>query len=1218
MVTRDGNIRANIPVKKEKPSTIKGKTGGKTLVAKPTSKVRSFVRRITVPLNDLKALSGRGFPSSASKVIDTLYKGGRGFNNVNAFSKGITATLNRLVRSQTGRYLGLSVNSLLPGQKNPLIRFATRKYVQPKMTKVLDKTQKAIFRRHGTRVTNEVYKQVTNVTAGPGQYFQTAQFMLGAYAKALAPRTAFSMNIGGEVVKFSPENLANSVWMLEKKIRPEKNVIARWDVTVGGSNPASVIADKAPYVMVANFGGFLFNPKNPDKPKPYAPTFFAERSMELLSKQLKLTVNNYAYLFVDGMTQEMRKKKGLTLDTGKIISDVKKSDRANAIYKIWRTKDGEAWKKQYKLNKEKPTKSNRAKYQNITYEGPKNPYHQYSGGGKNVKLNYLDDYAGKDGVEWLTNGLSLEAIDAGALATMELLTGAKNFTKVEKYISKSAKGKKQKKGYKAVRDPQTNRIKHYEMKRKYQKNVSAVSSLSGKVPIVADMKIMKPVGRGKARHYVANKGRYQSTVIEPAKVQIVENTKLSLGFADLKNEAVRKLLVTAKQKGIIDIKTRNVRSTKNAARQRSKGIDAEAAVLSGEITVLDFEAFMKHFGISEISSGARASGRYLRGSKVSQRDLDYAAGGQATADAILETINKSAGLKRELYDMRVQQAKAVAAQLSKNKEVITINKTVLVEKKSSLGKKFKARKTVVDKKLQYVEFNQTSNSFAFPVIDRELQTARAAVTRAQNKIKTGKSAAREANATLKSIASKDSTTAALQQGFVPMSRFKQLVKSAEGEAGLQEFIKENIEATFTKANETYVRLTPGSFTYNQKTNRFTFSRGIKIGEKGGGNYFPREFAGLSPAQRRLFDIETENFQKAKLRKANKQIKDGKTELAAANRKVTSLESKRKRLNEKISGSKGIGGGKKSLDPFNAQSLSYQNIQSQLVLREAERRGIKLHVVGKDSATGVPIYRTSARSAKTGLNLGDEVNMISTRMPTTAEQYRILENYSTVQMQQMRREQIALSQASAKSLNEITVTFKKGLASEKAAQYNLFNYELKINKPKLGGGHSTHSRKIQPRVTRENGILQLEFRDPDLPTRVVYLRQDLAKGRNVLKKGSTPNITFTSGDNSINKIIRANRTGIKGQNNIFRAEGQNRGLMKVEDMAGMLAGGDKISAATQATQLMLFKRAFGEEQEGQRVRRINTTRTGIYHVSQSDGDEDNLSKRGYIIRFEENG
>ena len=61
------------------------------------------------------------------------------------------------------------------------------------------------------------------------------------------------------------------------------------------------------------------------------------------------------------------------------------------------------------------------------------------------------------------------------------------------------------------------------------------------------------------------------------------------------------------------------------------------------------------------------------------------------------------------------------------------------------------------------------------------------------------------------------------------------------------------------------------------------------------------------------------------------------------------------------------------------------------------------------------------------------------------------------------------------------------------ELGLFAYTAKINKPTLGGGHSNRGRTIKPIVRKgKNGAVDLIYKDPQLPTAQLVLRQRFSK------------------------------------------------------------------------------------------------------------------------------
>ena len=269
---------------KKNPNKIRGKS----VSNKISSTVITLSKAAGFGLS-LSPGSFRGLRTARGRALG-LQRTGR---DINALAKGkIGARINNRIKGRLG---GLAVNAVLPNTNNVILRLA-RAQIGSYLNKKIHQRTKGfnMLEVFGPKATAKAHHNIFNMETG--SLFTQMQNQLAFSLRALAPRTEFTMNIGGTIVEFGPNNLADSVMIHAVQKNPEENVIAKWAVSVGGTSPDSM-ADKAPYVWIANYGGMLFNPLEPSKNKPYGPTFFAERSLEFIERTYKPVIKKMYEVF---------------------------------------------------------------------------------------------------------------------------------------------------------------------------------------------------------------------------------------------------------------------------------------------------------------------------------------------------------------------------------------------------------------------------------------------------------------------------------------------------------------------------------------------------------------------------------------------------------------------------------------------------------------------------------------------------------------------------------------------------------------------------------------------------------------------------------------------------------------------------------------------------------------------------------------------------------
>lgn len=474
----------------------------------------------------------------------------RAVRDINALANG--KVKQRVMNRALGKAGGLAVNAVLPATNNIALRFIRARVGSYMNKRFHTKLKKGgIMEIFGEKATNSIKQQLFSVK-GEGNVFQMIHRSLFVALKATAPRTEFTMNINNKIVQFGPNNLADSVFMRDPVINPRKGVLGEWRVSVGGSNPTTNVADKAPYVWVAQYGGILFNPQSGQNDAVYAPTFFATKAVESVAKLYRPVIKKVAQI-IDPV--------GMGRLSGNEMVKVSFNAREKTMHKIWLSESGERARKDKEIAKNK----RRTKKVSSRYEG-------------------------QDGME-MTSKLGLayeEGIEAGAEATMEYLYGGKLAD--VKTTFQTAEYKRRKKGG----ERRTRTVKGGKRTRKSTQDIG-VQSTGSQVRIIADMRELKAKDRSKSRYLVGQNNRYKSSVLEPSKVKIRREQVFDLGEIKL-DKNTRALLKDARDKGIIAFKF-NGNKIQNA-------------------TIKDVDRFMEHFDIdtktgsilrSDTNAGVRGS-----------------------------------------------------------------------------------------------------------------------------------------------------------------------------------------------------------------------------------------------------------------------------------------------------------------------------------------------------------------------------------------------------------------------------------------------------------------------------------------------------------------------------------------------------------------------------------------------------------------------------------
>ncbi len=495
------------------------------------NKVSSLVRTLSRTAGFAISLAPKRLGNVRRQRANIL-SANRAVRDINALANG--KVKQRVINRALGKAGGLAVNAVLPATNNIALRFVRARVGSYMNKRFHTKLKKGgILEIFGPKATNNIKQQLFSVK-GEGNVFQMIHRSLLVALKATAPRTEFTMNINNKIVQFGPNNLADSVFMRDPVINPRKGVLGEWRVSVGGSNPTTNVADKAPYVWIAQYGGILFNPQTGQNDAFYAPTFFATKAVESVAKLYRPVIKKVAQI-IDPV--------GMGRLSGKEMVKTTFNAREKTMHKIWLKDSGERAKKDEEIGKNK----RRTKKVSSRYEG-------------------------QDGME-MTSKLGLayeEGIEAGAEATMEYLYGGRLAD--VKTTFQTAEYKRRKKGGKN----KTRTVKGSKRTIKSKQNIG-VQSTGTQVRIIADMRELKAKDRSKSRYLVGQNNRYKSSVLEPSKVKIRREQVFDLGEIKL-DESTRALLKDAREKGIIAFKF-NGNKIQNA-------------------TIKDVDRFIEHFDIN--------------------------------------------------------------------------------------------------------------------------------------------------------------------------------------------------------------------------------------------------------------------------------------------------------------------------------------------------------------------------------------------------------------------------------------------------------------------------------------------------------------------------------------------------------------------------------------------------------------------------------------------
>ena len=543
--------------------------------------------------------------------------------DINALAKG--KTMGRINNRLKGRIGGLVVNAALPNTNNIILRLARAQIGKFLNKQIHKKTRDVnVLEVLGVKATKKAHANIFNETGG--SIFTMMQNQLAFTLRGLAPRDEFVMNMGGTVVQFSPSNLSESVMIHPAQKNPEPNVVGKWKVSVGGTNPDGP-ADKAPYVWIANYGGKLWYPANPTKAKAYPPTFFAERSLEFIERTYRPTIKKMYEVFTPQSVKDELAKQNKKLDPGKFITR-SYTETQKKLQAIWLKKDEVALKKQAELAaKGRGKKISTIRSTDTGDQDYQAYYRKYFGNtdmGPDGKM-----YAG--------------AVDEAADAAMKIMYGDETYERVTTELKRTRNKKTGKWNKRRTRVEVTESVPY------------AITSGTGRVRVYADMREIKnqggqwTAGRGANSHY-------KNTTIDPAKVSIQKDYRFDLGEVIMTEEVQKKLAQLERNKVI----------------KRVRNPDTGGV----EIEVLDVDRFVKELEIETVAPGylgdTNTAARGVDASEIMDETLKASGRG---GGGVGTTVKGSGERGRTVLATPAEEQIQVQAELNAVKEIVDeINK----------------------------------------------------------------------------------------------------------------------------------------------------------------------------------------------------------------------------------------------------------------------------------------------------------------------------------------------------------------------------------------------------------------------------------------------------------------------------------------------------------------------------------------------------------------
>ena len=1017
---------------------------GRKTTKKNPNKIRnqSVTNKISSTVITLSKAAGFGLSLAPKSFRGLRVARGRALGlqrygrDINSLAKGkIGARINNRVKGRLG---GLAVNAVLPNTNNVVLRLA-RAQIGSYLNKAIHKRTKGfnILEVFGPKATAKAHQQIFNTDTGT--LFSQMQNQLAFSLRALAPRTEFTMNIGGTVVQFGPNNLADSVMIHAVEKNPEENVIAKWAVSVGGTSPDS-LADKAPYVWIANYGGVLFNPLEPDKNKPYGPTFFAERSLEFIERTYRPVIKKMYEIFTPKKELDKIAAKNMKMDPSKFMTR-SYSETHKRLQKIWLSKDGEALEKQIELQQAK--------------KGGKTVSTSYSSqeAGNQDFMEYYEKYFGVKEYD-KTGRMFLEAQEDGAMAAMRVMYGDEYYEKItEKEVLKKTKPTNQRR----------TRVKVQTV----EKIPYAITSGTGRVPIYADMRELK----NKNSKYVAGRGansHYKNTVIEPAKVSLQKDYRFDLGEVVITDE-VDKLLKKLKREGVID----TVRDTKTGKH---------------EIEVLDVDRFIKELEIQTIGPGTTGDANYIARGKDPSEIVDSALK-EVKGRGVVSTGNLAKGSNQRgtqtflttaeeqvRAQAEVQALRAIVDEVNKQLPPQITTKKVRVaghtRKKGITNRQhlhtlspqnrrhFRAYLRNTGQKLDdefftsvegYSKTVTTQTGFFSVEIDKKTGRAKVVSDTDKQLIKSRDKVVKLENK-LEDL--KDSADAEIRI-LDKLGKAEGNITESQALAGLKKQgyavpTDPDVPQVFwstsaTKAPATYELEGFGTVKKGQRI-PVSPDPSKKVSDVIGA-------VGTGVPSAKSSNV---------LNKISKQITDTQNELKREKATLASL-TKQKNREAKIFGTD-------KPSSVKIQGRSFRTGRGTKV----QNAGIK--AVNKHNSNNVANIFKGVNVSGTSGKINSRGNIVQKDIINT-DAFRA----------------IATADDQGLELPTLSFVFKSDISKNRAQELGLFAYTAKLHKPKLGGGHAARGRTIKPIVDKKaTGAIDLIYKDPALPTAQLVLRQRFVK------------------------------------------------------------------------------------------------------------------------------
>ena len=1039
--------------------------------------------------------------------------------DINSLAKGkvIARVSNRI----KGRIGGLAVNAALPNTNNLILRIARGQIGKYMNKKIHSKTKKLnMLEVFGGKATRQVHKQI--LSPNKGKIFEMMQDHLAMSLQALAPRTEFTMNIGGTIVQFGPNNLADSVQKLEVQLKPEENVLAKWAVTVGSKDKSSTVADQAPYVWIANYGGVLFNPQEPMKGKNYAPTFFAERSLEFVERTYKPIMKKMYETFLPKKLSEYKEKNKM-LDPSKLMSR-SYGETHKRLQKIWLSKDGEALKKQVEMEKK-----GRGKKMSTSYQASDKA-------GEQDFTEYYKKYFGNTD---LGDGkMFVDAVDDGAMAAMRIMYGDETFerTTVKETLKKTKP---------------TNRRRTRVKEEIVEEIPYRITSGTGRVPIYADMRELK----NRNGKFMAGRGnRYKNTVIEPAKVDIQSNYRFSIGEVALDSEEVIKIFDELKRNGLI----KYVHNKKTGA---------------FEVEVLDVDKVAKKLNLEGMGGAtgdpnllaAQAKGYASVDDYMADLGKNIAAGGTGGLGSSISGAyggqSKTRGVVRSAEQKAVQAAeeaamKEIVDELNAALPAISSTRKIQVgPQRRKTGKTNREHFESLTDPQQRRFFKQqlrqqtmkdgkkvrTLNSVMDEPLYKEIPGYERTIANTRGRFRLERDAAGQLKIVSdldEQIPSLEKTIKGLDDNIKALKDKKQGLIDTKKDLGTPAKALQNLDDKGILKNWKSKGFVPGEDGYMYKLQDIKAQADVDIpgyGKVKKGQKMPKQTG------TRVEDLVGKT-KAAKLDGARVASVGGKAPVGGA---TLSLDNEIKNVNAQI----------KELEDL-AKPLKKQVRDLKIIKKREEAL---IYGGGQNTVT----FQGTTLPAGALNTLGGRVNARLNKKVNNAVPKVLKKNINvqgTSSVLKGRGGIISKDKFDIDAFNSlatgtskpptITFFFKDEINQQKARKRGLFAYEAKVSRPKVGGGHHSPTRTIRPQVSRVDkagNILDLTFTDPSLPTSKLVIRQRFTgKGQSTRAEYLGP------GGTKLNKVQRINtNSSVQGVQNTV-----NRGI--IDDLAflGMATGTGK--------------------------------------------------------------